>query len=443
MRPYGGFFLCYNAPTYSEYWTSQAPRMAAPTAPLAAFRSRDFRLLWFGNLVSLAGTQMSHTAVAWQIYALTGDPLALGMIGAARLVPLVLLALGSGVLADAIDRRRLMIGSQLALLLCSVALASTTISGAASLWVIYAVTAIAAAANTLGMPARQAIIPSLVPREHLAGALSLNITAMQVATVLGPSLGGVIIAAAGVGAVYVIDAVTFGVIIGALLLMRPQPIQGERRPISLGAAIEGLRFVRGNNLILSTMLLDFLATFFSSATTMLPLFATDILAVGPQGLGMLFSAPSVGAVAASVICSVYGVGRRQGWLLFGAVAVYGLATMLFGLSTSFWLSLLMLALTGASDTVSMVIRGTIRNLETPDELRGRMVSVNMLFFAGGPQLGEVEAGVAARLLGGPLSVAIGGLACAVMTGAIALAAPGLRRYRDGSERATALAAGTV
>ncbi len=414
--------------------------MAAPTAPLAAFRSRDFSLLWFGNLISLAGTQMTQTAVAWQIYALTHNPLALGLIGAARLVPLLLLALGSGVLADAVDRRRLMLGSQVAMLLCSLALAATTATGAASLWVIYAVTAVAAAANTFGMPARQALIPSLVPREHLAGALSLNITAMQLATVLGPSLGGVIIAAAGVGSVYWIDAVTFMVIIGSLLLMRAYPVQGERRNVSLGAAIEGLRFVRSNNLILSTMLLDFLATFFSSATTMLPLFATDILAVGPRGMGLLFAAPSAGAVLSSVYCSVYGVGRRQGQLLLAMVAAYGLATMLFGLSSAFWLSLLMLALTGASDTVSMVIRGTIRNLETPDELRGRMVSVNMLFFAGGPQLGEIEAGVAARLLGGPISVALGGLACALMTGAVALTTPSLRRYRDGSERAGSLAA---
>jgi MFS family permease len=414
--------------------------MAAPNAPLAALRSRDFTLLWFGNMVSMAGTEMSRTAVAWQIYALTHNPLALGLIGAARLVPLVLLALGSGVLADAVDRRRLMIGSQVAMLLCSLALASTSTVGVASLWVIYAVTAIAAAANTLGLPARQALIPSLVPREHLPGALSLNITAMQLATVMGPSLGGVIIAAAGVGAVYWIDAVTFGVIIVALLLMRAYPVQGERRNVSLGAAVEGLRFVRGNSLILSTMLLDFLATFFSSATTMLPLFASDILAVGPQGMGLLFAAPSAGAVVASIICSIYGVGKRQGRLLLAAVVAYGLATMVFGLSGVFWLSLLMLALTGASDTVSMVIRGTIRNLETPDELRGRMVSVNMLFFAGGPQLGEIEAGIAARMLGGPISVALGGLACALVTGAIALTTPSLRTYRDGTEREAVQAA---
>jgi MFS family permease len=193
-----------------------------------------------------------------------------------------------------------------------------------------------------------------------------------------------------------------------------------------------LAFVRRNKLIWSTMLLDFLATFFSAATTLLPLFAEEILRVGPQGVGLLFAAPSVGALTASIILSLRGAGKRQGPLLLWAVVIYGLCTLVFGLSTSFWLSLLMLAGTGAADTASMVVRGTIRNLETPDELRGRMIAVNMLFFAGGPQLGEFEAGVAARIFGGPLSVALGGLACILMTGGIAAAVPELRRYTDGA-----------
>ncbi|NTU80873.1 MAG: MFS transporter [Chloroflexales bacterium] len=409
----------------------------AERRPMAAFQSRDFTLLWFGNLVSLAGTEMSRTAITWQIYQLTGDPLALGAIGLARLIPLVLLALGAGVLADAFDRRKLMIGAQAAMLLSAVILAVTSQLGLASIWVIYAVTALSAAANTLGMPARQALVPSLVPGEHLAGALSLNITAWQLATVAGPSLAGIMIAAAGVGAVYWIDAISFLVILGMLLLIRSRPVPGERRDVSLRAALDGLRFVRRNKLILSTMLLDFLATFFSAATTMLPIFAQDILKVGPRGLGLLFAAPSAGAVAASLVTSVTGAGKRQGPLLLWAVVIYGVSTAIFGLSGSFWLSLLMLALTGAADTVSMVVRGTIRNLETPDELRGRMVAVNMLFFAGGPQLGEIEAGVAAKLIGGPLSVAAGGLACVLMTGGVAAASPELRRYTDSRGRQAA------
>lgn len=402
------------------------------TIPFAAFRSRDFRLLWFGNFVSLTGTEMTRAAVSWHILELSGgDPLALGAIGAARLVPLVLLALGSGVLADAIDRRRLMIGAQIAMMLCSLALALTANLGLAALWTIYTVTALAAAANTLGIPARQALIPSLVPREHLAGALSLNIVSWQLATIVGPTIGGLLIEYGGVGLVYWVDVVSFTAILLALLLMRPRPIAAEKRDISLQAAIEGLRFVWRTPLIWSTMLLDFLATFFSAATTLLPIYAQSILNVGPQGMGMLYAAPSVGAVIASVICSVWGAGNCQGPLLLWAVAIYGLSTVIFGLSTNFALSLLMLAINGAADTVSMVVRGNIRNLETPDELRGRMVAVNMLFFAGGPQLGEIEAGIAARLLGTQLSVALGGLACVIMTGIVAAKVPVLRNYTDG------------
>jgi MFS family permease len=336
------------------------------------------------------------------------------------------------VLADAFDRRKLMIGAQAAMLVCSLVIAVSTSLDATTLWVIYGVTALSAAAHTLGLPARQAIVPSLVPREQLAGALSLNITAMQLATVLGPTVGGLLIAARGVGTVYWIDAGSFLVILGALLLMRPRPVIGERKGVSLAAALEGLRFVRRTKLIWSTMLLDFMATLFSAATTLIPVFADRILDVGPQGLGLLYAAPSAGALVASVVLSWSGAGRRQGPLLLWAVVVYGLSTVVFGLSTAFWLSLLMLAVTGAADTVSMVVRGAIRNLETPDEMRGRMVSVGMFFFAGGPQLGEIEAGVAARLLGTPLSVAVGGLACILSTGAVAATTPELRAYTDGS-----------
>lgn len=399
--------------------------------PLAPFRSRDFRLLWFGSFVSQAGSQMHVVAVAWQVYELTRNPLALAGIGAARLVPLVLLALGSGVLADALDRRKLMLFSQVAMMLCAAALALASSLGIVTIWWIYIVTALSSAAATLGNPARQAIVPSLVPRELLSSALSLNIISWQTATIVGPSLAGIIIAWMGVAMVYWIDTVSFVAVIVALLLMRVGAIVGERRPINLRAALEGFAFVRSNTLIWSTMLLDFMATLLGSATVLLPLFATDILKVGPQGVGLLYAAPSIGSVLASAVLS--GVGRlpRQGPLLLIAVALYGVCTMVFGLSTNFWLSVLMLGGVGAADTVSMVVRQTIRQLTTPDEMRGRMTAVGMLFFAGGPQLGEIEAGVAARLLGGPLSVALGGLACVVMVGIVALKIPKLRSY-DGA-----------
>jgi MFS family permease len=409
--------------------TARAPDKKPRTAALAPFRSRDFSLLWFGGFISQAGSQMHVVAVSWQVYELSRDPLALGAIGVARIVPLVLLALGSGVLADALDRRKLMLFSQIAMMLCSAALALASSFGIVTVWWIYIITALSSAAATLGMPARQAIVPSLVPREHLSSALSLNIISWQAATILGPTLGGLIITATGTaGTVYWIDAISFFAVIAALLLMRVGAVVGERRPISLRAALEGFAFVRSNTLIWSTMLLDFLATLLGSATVLLPLFATDVLKVGAAGVGLLYAAPSVGAVAASALLSIWGPLRRQGPILLVSVIMYGAFTAIFGLSTNFWLSMLMLAGVGASDTISMVVRQTIRQLTTPDEMRGRMTSVGMLFFAGGPQLGEIEAGVAARLLGGPLSVAAGGVACMLMVGVLALLTPRLRTY---------------
>jgi MFS family permease len=401
------------------------------TPALAPFRSREFSLLWFGSFVSQAGSQMHVVAVSWQVYELTKNPLALGGIGVARIVPLVLLALGSGVLADALDRRKLMLFSQIAMMLCSAALALASSLGIVTVWWIYIVTALSSAAGTLGLPARQAIVPSLVPREQLSSALSLNIISWQAATIMGPTLAGFVIAGLGVASVYWIDAISFIAVIVALLLMRVGAVIGERRPVNLKAAVEGFAFVRSNTLIWSTMILDFLATFFSSAAVLLPLFATDILKVGPEGVGLLYAAPSVGAVLASGILSVWGTLRRQGPVLLVAVALYGICTVVFGLSTSFWLSLLMLMGVGASDTVSMVVRQTIRQLTTPDEMRGRMTAVGMLFFAGGPQLGEIEAGVAARLMGGSLSVAAGGLACVAMVGVLSAMTSQLHTYDGG------------
>lgn len=397
-------------------------------APLAPLRSRDFRLLWFGSFVSQAGSQMHVVAVSWQVYQLTQDPLALGGIGVARIIPLLLLALGSGVLADAVDRRKLMIWSQTAMMLCATALALASSLGIVTIWWIYIITALSSAAGTLGMPARQAIIPNLVPREQLPSALSLNLISFQAATILGPTIGGLLIAWAGVSAAYWIDAASFLAVIAALIVMRVGQVRPEQRGITFSAALEGLAFVRRSPLIWSTMLLDFLATFFGSATLLLPLFATDVLRVGSQGLGLLYAAPSVGAVVASSFLSVRGPLPKQGLVLLWAVMLYGLTTLVFGLSSSLWLSLLMLMGVGASDTVSMVVRGTVRQLTTPDEMRGRMTAVGMLFFAGGPQLGEIEAGVAARLMGGPLSVAFGGFACMITVGVLTVLTPQLRRY---------------
>lgn len=396
-------------------------------------RYRDFRLLWVGQLVSTAGTQMTHVAIAWQLYELTGSELSLGLIGLARLIPLLLFSLGSGVLADAFDRRKLMLLSQSTMLVLSAALAVVTALGLAQPWLILMFIALSSIASTFDLPARQAIVPSLVPRERLGNALSLMILAWQTATIVGPTLAGLLIAVrGGADVVYAVDALSFAGVITALLLIRTRHVPPERRNVSIGAAVDGLRFVWGTPILFWTMALDFVATFFAGAMTLLPVFAKDVLLVGPEGLGILYAAPSIGAVVAGGVAAWLGTINRQGATLLVAVALYGVFTIVFGVSQSFWLSALMLAGIGASDTISMVIRNTLRQSLTPDSLRGRMVAVNQLFFAGGPQLGEVEAGVVAQRWGAPLSVWSGGLACVLAVGLLALGVPGLRNYRDNS-----------
>lgn len=407
----------------------------ARPSPFIALRYRDFRLLWLGQLISQAGTQMSVVAITWQLYELTGSSLALGLIGLCRLVPLLIFSLGSGVLADAVDRRTLMLCSQSAMLAIVSGLALTTSLGVATPPLIYLFVTLLGIASTFDLPARQALIPSLVPRQHLTNALSLNIIVWQIATIVGPTLAGLLIGWSNSAApVYIFDTFSFGAVIISLLLIRTRHVVGERQPVSLGAALDGLRFVRRTPILFWTMALDFIATFFAGAMTLLPVFAKDVLMVGPQGLGLLYSAPSIGAVVTGLIMAWIGSVRRQGAIILLAVAIYGLCTAIFGISTSFVLSCVMLAGLGAADTVSMVIRNTLRQTLTPDALRGRMVSVNQMFFAGGPQLGEIEAGVAAQLLGAAASVWTGGVACILAVVVIAARVPSLRHYSDQPEQ---------
>ncbi|HZU13769.1 MAG TPA: MFS transporter [Chloroflexota bacterium] len=402
----------------------------ATSSPFAALYFRDFRLYWTGSLISLVGTQMQTAAVAWQIYLLTHSPIALGLIGLVRVLPIIAFSLLGGVVADAHDRRRLLLIAESVLMSASALLALVTFSGTAAAWNIYLLTAIAAAASAFDNPARQALVPSLVPQAVLPNALSLSTTAFEAGAVLGPSASGLIIAAHGVGSVYVIDVISYAAVLVALLLMRSPVLEGAVPRVSLGAAVEGLRFVVRTPIILQTMALDFVATFFGSATALLPIFAQTVLHVGSAGYGLLYAAPSAGAIVAGVILSFYAARiHAKGLVILLAITAYGASTVLFGVSHIFAISLLALAGTGAADTVSMILRQTIRQIATPDALRGRMTSVNMVFFMGGPQLGELEAGVVARALGAPASVIIGGVAVLVSTGIIAAVGERLRAYR--------------
>jgi MFS family permease len=385
----------------------------------------------------MTGSMMQNAALLWQVSLLVPPDrkgLALGLVGLVRVVPIVVFSLISGVVADAWDRRKLMLFTQTGSALVALALAWLTFRGVSAVWPIYALAALSSAVGAFDLPARQALLPTLVPRAHLPNAISLNTTMMQTASVAGPALGGLVIAASSVGWAYVVNAVSFGFVILALVAMRNLPgrepsVVGQRDDVSLHAALEGLRFVFRSPLIRSTMLLDFFATFFSSATALLPIYAQDILHVGAEGYGWLYAAPAAGAlVTSAALVPLAEHIERRGVTLLWAVAGYGVATVVFGLSRSFWMTFICLALIGATDTVSMVIRNIIRQLETPDRLRGRMAGVNMVFFIGGPQLGEFEAGAVANWLGATFSVVSGGMGCLIAVAWITLTTPALRRY---------------
>jgi MFS family permease len=406
-----------------------------------ALRHRNFRLLWLSLFVSFAGSFMQQAAILWHVSLLVTPAhkgLALGMVGLVRVLPIIFFSLVSGVAADVFDRRKLMLITQLGGTIVASVLAVLAFMGITVVWPIYVLAAVGAAAGAFDAPARQALVPALVPREDLANAISLNTVMVQVAQVGGPALGGVLIALTNVGWAYVFNAISFLVVVVALSMMRnvPKTERGKGHAgdeMSIKAAREGLRFVFRSPMIRSTMLLDFFATFFASATALLPIFAQDILHVGPRGYGWLYAAPAVGASLGSLVMvrAVDDIDWR-GRVLVWAVLAYGLSTVVFGFSRVFWISFLCLALSGARDAVSMVIRNLVRQLDTPDELRGRMTGINMVFFMGGPQLGELEAGAVANWLGAPFSVVSGGFGCLVATVLLVAFTPQVWRYRRDS-----------
>ncbi|HEX5071012.1 MAG TPA: MFS transporter [Vicinamibacterales bacterium] len=402
-----------------------------------ALRYRNFRLLWIGVGVSFAGSFMQQAALLWHVSLLVPDHkgLALGLVGLARVVPIVVFSLLSGAAADVFDRRKLMYVTNIGGAAVALTLAVLAFSGLRVAWPIYLLAAAGASVGAFDPPARHSLVPMLVPREHLPNAISLNTVIVQAASVTGPALGGAIIAIGNVGWAYAIDAASFLFVVGSLVLMRDVPATDRthasaRDTISLAAIRDGIHFVFSRPIIRSTMLLDFFATFFSSATALLPIFAQDVLQVGPKGYGWLYAAPAIGAVLASALMvPVSHRLHRRGPTLIWAVAMYGVATAVFGISRSFWITLGCLAFAGASDAVSMIIRNLVRQLETPDAMRGRMVGINMIFFMGGPQLGELEAGLVANSFGAPWSVVTGGLGCLIATGIIVAITPELRAYR--------------
>lgn len=400
-----------------------------------ALKNRNFFLLWSGLLISIAGSQMQLAAIHWHIRELTGvpDPLALGGIGLARILPVIVFSLFGGAFADTYNRRTILFITQSAMALTAGVLAWLTFMGTVQIWHIYALTAIQAAAVAFDGPARQAIVPNLVPAKDLPSAFSLNSIAFNAGAIIGPVLSGVVIATLGQGYTYFFNAVSFLAVIFALLAIGeiPQDLK-TASGVSLSAMGDGVRFIFARKIILSTMIMDFFATFFASANTMMPIVARDILHVGEVGYGFLISAQAVGSVTAGLIVSQIPVIRKQGPVFLVAVIAFGLATIAFGFSDTFLLAMLTLICIGAADTVSTIIRNTIRQLQTPDHIRGRMTSINQIFFQGGPQLGEVEAGVVAAAFGVPFAIISGGIGTIIAALLIMSKWPQLRSF-DGHE----------
>jgi MFS family permease len=382
----------------------------AGRTPIAALRHRDFSIYWAGSVLSLVGSQFTTVAMAWQIYELTNSPLKLGLLGLARGAPMLALLLFGGLLADAVNRRHLMMATQIAQMCVSASLAVMTLASWVSPPVLYAASLFLALFSSLEQPARTAIIPNLVPRSDLTNALALSGTQRYVATIVGPSLAGLLLAHSGATLCYAVDAVSWLAMLAALFIMRPlAQVAGGRRAISMQALREGMEFVWTHPVILAMMALDFGQNFFGSSRALLPIYARDILGVGPRGLGLLYSATSAGALIMGTVMSVRAQVQRAGMWVLVSVAVYGVFTTLFGVSHAFWLSFLMLASAGAANTVSFVLRNTINQLLTPDEIRGRVTSVNSMFTNTGPQLGQFEAGALASMIGAVGATAVGGL----------------------------------
>jgi MFS family permease len=344
----------------------------------------------------------------------------------------IIFSLIGGAFADVHNRRNILFVTQSGMALVALILGWLSLTGNIDLWHIYLLMALQAVAVAFNGPALQSLVPNLVPAKDLPNAFSMNSLANQVGSIIGPALSGIIIAAGGLSFIYIVNAVSFLAVILALLLMGPvqqlKSADGRSGKVSLAAINEGIRFILHQPLILSTMILDFFATFFASANTLMPIVAKQILHVGAIGFGMLSAAQAIGSITAALIISQMRQIRRQGAVFLMAVVIFGCATILFGATTSFVIAMLALIIIGGADTVSTIIRNTIRQLSTPDYIRGRMTSVNQIFFQGGPQLGELEAGLVAQITSVPIAIISGGIGCILATIWIARKWPQIRSY---------------
>ena len=409
-------------PSVRPSWSGRLRNLALDLTPLK--ESRDFRLLWAGSVVSFIGSGLTFVAIPFQVFELTDSTLAVGLLGLAELIPLLLLSLVGGAIADRVDRRRLLLLTEGLGAAASVVLAINARSDDPHLWLVYVLTATIAALYALGSPAFRSATPLLVKKESLAAAAALEGVSQNLSSVLGPTLAGVLIGVIGLAGTYTVDAVSFLFIMACIFLIRPIPPRKEEE--DSGSVLEGLRFLKGRPVLQGSFIVDIIAMVFGMPNALFPAIARGF--GGPAVLGILYAAPSAGALLASLTSGWTGKVRKQGVATYLAVIGWGLSLILFGLAEALWLAVIALALAGAADMISAIFRHTILQTAAPPHLVGRLSGLELTVVASGPAIGDLEAGALAALTSVRFSIVGGGIACVVGVGIMHLALPAFARY---------------
>jgi len=398
----------------------------------SAFLSRDFRLYQTARLLVILGAEAQSVAVAWQVYQITHSALDLGLTGLALFAPGIFFMLAAGHVADRYDRRTIIMICYALQAICTLVLMRFALHPTRNIWPIYAVLVGIGMGRAFSGPASSALLPSLVPKHHFVNAMTWGAIIFQIANIAGPAVGGLLFTLGrlehwnGAAAVYIFTLMTLLAFLGLVGAMRTPPVRTIKNAFNLETMLAGFRYVWQAKLLLGSISLDLFAVLLGGATALLPIYATDILHAGPLGLGILRAMPSVGALTVSLIMTVKPIKRDAGKLMLFCVGIFGAATVIFGLSRTMWVSLLALVIIGASDMVSVVIRSSILQLATPNEMRGRVSAVNWLFVGASNEFGEFESGVTAKWWGVVRSVVIGGIGSMMVTGAATVVFPALR-----------------
>jgi len=399
-----------------------------PEPSAKAFSYKSFRLYWFAILAATFAVQIISVSVGWQIYDQTRNPLYLGYVGLAQFLPALLLVLVTGLTADKFSRRGIMAVCLVVEVACGFGLFLVAYGNSKEIWPIYVVLVILGTARAFMGPASASLAPNLVPPVALSNAVTINSTAWQMANIAGPMAGGLLYGLSGSAAYGV--AAMLGAVAFVLILLVPKPKQrDEAETTNLETLLAGIRYIRKEKMVLGAISLDLFAVLLGGAVALLPVYARDILEVGPWGLGMLRAAPGVGAIIVALIVMRFPIRDHAGIILFGFVAAFGFFTVVFGFSTSVWIAVPALLLMGACDMVSVVLRETLLQLWTPDEVRGRVNAVNMVFIGASNELGEFRAGVVAAKWGTVFAVTVGGFGTIAVAAIWSQVFPGLRKAR--------------